>query len=146
MSNNERFKINMAAYLVLIKDGQVLLSKRANTGYQDGNYSMVSGHFEYGETAKQCIIRESLEEVNIKVRQDDLTVKHVIHYYQPHVTYVDVFLTTNIWEGELKNMEEKKCDEIKWFPIDNLPDNMAPEVKLALENIKKGIFYGELGW
>ena len=44
------------------------------------------------------------------------------------------------------NKEPKKCDELKWFPLDRLPDNILPEVKLALENTNKKIFYGEIGW
>jgi ADP-ribose pyrophosphatase YjhB (NUDIX family) len=148
MSQEKRFKVCTAAYLVLIKDDKVLLSKRANTGYQDGNYSLVSGHLEKNETAEQCIIRESLEEVNIKVKLDDLKVKHVMHYrqLQANKTYFDIFLTAYHWEGDLINMEEDKCDEIRWFSLDELPSNMAPEVKLALKNIKNNIFYGELGW
>ena len=95
MPNDFRFKIYTATYLVLIKDKNILLSKRINTGYQDGNYSLVSGHFEEGETAKQCIIRESLEEANIKIKPDDLTVKHIIHRYSTDRTYIDFYLTAN---------------------------------------------------
>lgn len=136
----------MAAYLVLMKGGRVLLSMRKNTGYMDGCYSLISGHLEEGETAEQCIARESLEEANIAIKPDELVVKHVLHFHRPEVTYIDVFLTANEWQGEIRNMEEDKCGGIEWFPLDHLPENMAPEVRLAIENIRKGIFYGELGW
>jgi 8-oxo-dGTP diphosphatase len=31
----------VAAYLLLLKDGKVLLLRRHNTGYEDGNYGTV---------------------------------------------------------------------------------------------------------
>ncbi|MFA6382261.1 MAG: NUDIX domain-containing protein [Candidatus Buchananbacteria bacterium] len=146
MSEKERFKPYAAAYLVLIKDGQVLLMKRANTGYQDGNYGLVSGHFDGGETAKQCIIREAKEEAGITVFPEDLKVTHVMHRYRPAREYFDIYLGTGKWSGEITNMEQDKCDELKWFKIDDLPENLIPEIKLALENIKNNIHYGEFGW
>ena len=146
MSKNERFRIYIAAYLMLIKDGQVLLLRRANTGYQDGNYSLVAGHLDGAETAKQSIIREAKEEAGIILKPADLEVVHVMHRYRTDREYIDIYLKTNAWEGEPTNMEPDKCDELKWCALENLPENMIPEVKLALENTKKKIFYGEIGW
>ncbi len=146
MSKNERFRIYIAAYLILIKDGQVLLLRRANTGYQDGNYSLVAGHLDGAETAKQCIIREAKEEANLKLGPADLDVVHVMHRYRTDREYIDIYLKTDTWEGDITNKEPDKCDELKWCPLKNLPDNMIPEVKLALENMKKKVFYGEIGW
>lgn len=146
MSKKERFKIYIAAYLLLAKDGQVLLLRRANTGYQDGNYSLIAGHLDGAETAKQCIIREAKEEADIKLRPADLEVVHVMHRFRPEREYIDIYLKTNAWEGEVANKEPEKCDELKWFSLDELPENIIPEVKLALENTKKKIFYGEIGW
>lgn len=146
MSKKERFKIYIAAYLVFANDEQVLLLRRANTGYQDGNYSLVAGHLDGGKTAKQCIIREAEEEAGILLRPADLEVAHVMHRYRPEREYIDIYLQTNTWEGEIKNIEPDKCNELKWFSLDNLPNYIIPEVKLALENINKNIFYGEIGW
>jgi len=146
MIKKERFRIYIAAYLILVKDGQVLLLKRANTGYQDGNYSLVAGHFEGAETAKQCIIREAEEEAGIKVAPADLEVVHVMHRYRSDREYIDIYLRTNTWSGNIINNEPNKCDDLKWFSLDGLPNNILPETKLTLENIKQKIFYGEIGW
>ena len=146
MSEKERFRPFAAAYLVLIKDGQVLLSKRHNTGYQDGNYGLVSGHFDGGETAEQCIIREADEEANINLSPKDLEVVHVMHRLGPDREYFDIYLKAKKWIGDISIMEPDKCSELKWNKIDDLPDNIIPEVKLALENISKVIHYSEFGW
>jgi len=146
MSKKEKFKPYAAAYLVLIKDGQVLLLRRFNTGYQDGNYSLVAGHLDGGETTKQCIIREASEEAGIVVNPEDLEVIHTMHRLAPDREYFDIYLRTEKWTGDLTNMEPDKCDELKWYNMDGLPNNMLPEVKLALENINKNVHYGEFGW
>ena len=146
MPKEERFKLYVSAYLVLIKGGQVLLHKRHNTGYQDGNYGLVSGHLDGGETTKQCIIREAKEEADITINPQDLEVVHVMHYIRTAREYFTIYLHTKKWSGDITNREPHKCKELKWFKIDDLPNNIVPEVKLALENIDKNIHYGEYGW
>lgn len=147
MSNNEeRFRPYASAYLVLINNGKILLLRRYNTGYQDGNYSLVSGHFKGGEIAAECIAREALEESGIILDTSDLKVVNVIHRLSTDREYFDIFVSASKWVGEIINMEPDKCDELKWFELNDLPSNMAPEVKMALNNINNGRHYGEIGW
>ena len=146
MSKKERFKPYAAAYLVLVKDGQVLLLRRFNTGYQDGNYSLVAGHLDGGETAKQCIAREAGEEAGVAINPKDLEVIHVMHKLALDREYFDIYLHAEKWTGNITNMEPNKCDELKWYDINNLPDNILPEVKLALESMNMGVHYSEFGW
>ena len=146
MPKQERFKPYAAAYLLMIKDEKVLLLRRFNTGYQDGNYSLVAGHLDGGETTKQCIIREASEEAGIMVSPKDLDVIHVMHRFSPDREYFDIYLRTEKWSGDITNMEPDKCDELKWYNMNDLPENVLPEVKLALENINKNIHYSEFGW
>ena len=147
----ERFKITPAVYLYLEKDGMVLLQRRFNTGYEDGNYSLVAGHLDGGETFSQAMIRESKEEAGIILKLEDLQVVHVIHRQIISKDVgarerINIFLKAKGWSGELKNMEPDKCDDLNWFPLDNLPQNTIPYVKQAIESIQKGIFYGEFGF
>jgi ADP-ribose pyrophosphatase YjhB (NUDIX family) len=132
----EQFKIYIAAYLVLEKDEKILLLKRANTGFQDGKYSLVSGHFDGNETAEECIIREAKEEVNIALELKNLTIAHTMHRFSFDREYIDVYITYDKWSGEIKNLEPKKCDDLSWFPINSLPDNTIPGIIFALDNIK----------
>ncbi len=142
----ERFRAFVAAYLVLSKDKQVLLSRRFNTGYQDGKYSLVAGHLDGGETAQQCIIREALEEIGITLNLEHLKVVHVMHRIAPDREYFDIYVYATEWSGDISNVEAEKCDELKWCLMDRLPENILPEVKFALENIKKNVHYSQFGW
>ncbi|MFA6548280.1 MAG: NUDIX domain-containing protein [Candidatus Magasanikbacteria bacterium] len=142
MQQTERFKPFSAAYLVLEKDGQILLLRRYNTGYKDGGYSLVAGHLDGGETTKQCIIREAYEEAGITLTPEDLEVVHVMHRYRPEREYFDIYLRAKKWSGDITIMEPNKCDELKWSKIDDLPENVLPEVKFAIENIINNVHYG----
>ncbi len=57
----EKYQIKVAVYLMLIKDGKILLGRRKNASWQDGNYGLPSGHLESGESIAGGAIREMRE-------------------------------------------------------------------------------------
>ena len=59
----ERFKLIPEVFLILVKDGKTLLSRRANTGYMDGHYGLVAGHAEAHEPMRIAMAREAKEEL-----------------------------------------------------------------------------------
>lgn len=142
----ERFKIIPVSLLILIKDGNILLSRRFNTGHEDGNYGVVSGHLDGNETFMEAMAREAKEEAGIDIAAKDLEVAHVMHRKSPPDERIDFYIRANNWQGELRIMEPNKCDDLKWFSIDNLPANTIPYIRQAIEKIRKKIFYSEFGW
>ncbi|NQY54774.1 MAG: NUDIX domain-containing protein, partial [Campylobacteraceae bacterium] len=64
-----------ASYLILIRQNKILLLRRHNTGYQDGQYSTIAGHVEEGESFSQCIIREAKEEAGITLKSVEERLK-----------------------------------------------------------------------
>lgn len=135
-----------SAYLFLIKDNQILLQRRFQTGFEDGNYGVPAGHLDGGETARAGGAREIREEIGIEIKPDDLTVVHVMHRKASNDERIDFFMTATEYTGEITNMEPNKCDDLQFFPFDNLPDNIIDYVKVAIENYRKGISYSEYGW
>lgn len=140
-----RFKLIMEVHLVLIKDGQVLLLKRDNTGYEDGNYSVVAGHVDGDETARQAMCREASEEAGLSIEPTDLRMSHVIHRMETEER-VSFFFSPVAWQGEPWNREPHKCSELAWYPVEAMPTNMIPYVRHAIEQVLSGNQYSEYGW
>lgn len=138
-----RHKIIPAVFLILEKNGKVLMLRRKNTGHQDGNYSLPAGHLNGGESLIEGLIRETKEEIGVKVERKNLELANVISHLGDDDERVDFFFKAKKWSGIPKNKEPEKCDDLKWFEKNKLPQNIAPYVKIALENKQ---FYGEYGW
>jgi 8-oxo-dGTP pyrophosphatase MutT (NUDIX family) len=144
--NDARFTLRSAVYLIPQKENQILLLRRYNTGWMDGKYSLISGHIDGNETVSDAMIREAKEEAGITVRKKSLTPAHVLHRKSSDSEYIDFFFVTQSWEGNPIIAEPDKCDDLSWCNLDNLPDNLLPHVKSALENYKKNIPFSENGW
>lgn len=58
-------RIAPAVLAAVQHNGKMLLTKYA---HGDGNYALVAGFVEFGETAEQCVAREVMEETGLKVK------------------------------------------------------------------------------
>ncbi|MGH2480139.1 MAG: NUDIX hydrolase [Ktedonobacteraceae bacterium] len=141
----ERFKLISAVHLFLLRTDTVLLLRRFNTGYEDGNYSVVAGHLDGDEEIKAAMRREAREEVGIELADADLHVVGVMHR-KSHDERIDFFLAANRWAGEARNCEPHKCDGLTWFGLDDLPENVVPYVRRALENYRAGRWFDSFDW
>jgi ADP-ribose pyrophosphatase YjhB (NUDIX family) len=142
----ERFKLVPTSHLILIKDNKILLSRRFNTGYEDGNYSVVAGHLDGDETFVHAMVREAKEEAGIEIEPKDLEVIHVMHRKCPTEERIDFFIKAKKWKGKPRIMETDKCDDMSWFELNKLPHNTIPYIKQAIEKIMENVFYSEHGW
>jgi 8-oxo-dGTP pyrophosphatase MutT (NUDIX family) len=146
-STNERFTLRAAVYLILFKDEKVLLSRRLNTGWMDGSYSLISGHIDGDESVFEAMIREALEEAGIKIYKKNLKPLKVVHSKSADgKEYISFFFIAEDWEGEPSIKELDKCDDMSWFPIKSLPENTIPDIKDVIENYQDGVSFAESGW
>lgn len=137
----------LASYLVLKKDEKVLLARRQNTGYCDGQWSLPAGHVEAGETFTQALVREMEEELGIKLVSQDLKPVHMNHRKaEDGSERVNGFFVAEHWMGEVRNCEPEKCSELNWFPIHSLPKDTIAYIRERLNDMQAGTWYGEEGW
>lgn len=142
----ERYQSKIAVFLVLTRETEngeeILLQRRYNTGFMDGMYDMASsGHVEKGETLTQAVVRESREEIGIELDEYDLELLVLLHPY--YDDYLNVFFKTKKYTGTPQIMEKNKCDDLRWFNINDLPDTIMPRMRNIISCIKNGISYDD---
>lgn len=140
-----RARFPVTVHLLFFRDDKILLSRRFNTGYRDGEYSVPAGHLDGNETVRAAAAREAAEEVGVQIEKDDILFSSVMHRNEGDER-VDFFLHVLAWRGEPLNNEPNKCDDLYWEHIDSLPVNIIPYVRRAIQNHRNGIHFDEFGW
>lgn len=146
----ERYKLIPEVFLFLIKDDKILLSRRFQTGYEDGNYGLPAGHGEDRETMREGVVREAKEEIGLEIDVGDLDFALVQHRWCPEVgnshARVGFYFVPKKWKGEPFNNEPDKCDDLQWFPLGALPSNTIGHVRAAIDAFRSGDKYTEYNW
>jgi ADP-ribose pyrophosphatase YjhB (NUDIX family) len=146
----ERYKLIPEVFLLLVVDETILLSRRFQTGYQDGNYGLPGGHGENNETMREGVAREALEEIGIEINTHDLACALVQHRWcgDPGSEHARIgfYFTVRKWKGEIYNREPNKCDDLRWFSFDALPNNIVAHVGAAIHSYREGASYAEYAW
>lgn len=147
----ERYSVRCAVFLILTKvengEEYTLLQKRFHTGLLDGKYDVsCSGHLEKDETLKEAVIRETKEEIGIDIKKEDLNSVSTIHAKFSDAEYLLVSFHTSVYAGIPKIMEPGKCNELKWVPINELPEEIIDTRKIMIEDYVNHTNYYEYGF
>ena len=142
---NDRAKAIVDAHVLITRGKEILLLLRKNTGYEDGKYCLVAGHLEASESITSAAIREAAEEVGISIKEPALQFSHVMHNNSGGHR-IGFFFTVKEWDGDPHNLEPEKCVEVRWFPIDKLPDNIILYQLEAIRKISENLPFSCHGW
>lgn len=136
----------VAVHLLLQRDGNILMLRRVNTGYEDGKWSVPAGHINAQESSTIALIREAQEELGIRLHNPQFA--HLSHKKDPvdGQERLDLFFTCSKWDGTITNMEPQKCSDLKWYPFQELPSDTIGYVKNALDALGHGKTFSEFGW
>lgn len=149
---SERFKCCSAVMLILTRKQddkeEILFQKRKDTGYCDGFFDLsASGHVEKDESMKHAMCREAKEELGIDIDEKDLEFVCMIHKKTDSENiYYNGYFKANKWQGNPTINEPDKNEELKWFEVDKLPQNIVDDRIMAIENYKSNTKYSEFGW
>lgn len=101
----------LIAVAALVRDGQVLLVHRhpSRKWYPDC-WDLVGGHVETDESPHQAVIRECLEELDVRVH-DPMPIPMT---FNDATLDVHAFLVTR-WDGEPANTAPDEHDDLRWI-------------------------------
>jgi 8-oxo-dGTP diphosphatase len=139
----------IASYMILRRDGKIAFVLRQNTAWMNGYYGLPAGKVEHNESFTSAAMREAKEEAGVEVRNTGIKHALTVHRNDPESDvhfWVDVYFEVVDWEGEPHNAEPHMHAELTWLDPNNLPENIIPGVKFAIEQIQAGTTYAEYGW
>jgi 8-oxo-dGTP diphosphatase len=134
--HNRHFQLIVDVHLLLLRDGDVLLGRRANTGYGDGAYEPPSGRLAERETLVEAAVRVAAAQVGIALDPAAVTLAHVMHDVSG-AGRMAFFLTAEGWEGDPGAVPGSYSD-LAWFPLSELPANMIDRARVAVRNFAAG--------
>ncbi|MFB7587050.1 NUDIX domain-containing protein [Streptomyces sp. NPDC056169] len=138
----------VGVHLYLEHDGQVLLGRRhPRSAYAGGSWHALAGHLE-AEPATAGLVREAYEEAGLVIDPADLELVHTVHTMdrpgdRPRIGF---FFRARHWEGVPEVREPDKCVGWEWHGVKDLPEPIVPYTRAAIEGIRAGRVYTELGW
>lgn len=118
---------------------EVLLYLRQGTGELDGYWTLAcGGHVKPEETLDQAIVRETREEIGLdlrrfgELRQVGAFLAEPRSYWNVLTVVYEVSLDMEV---EVRNMEPDQCGELRWFGLDELPENLDDQITFVRRNL-----------
>lgn len=130
-------------HLFLRRGDRVLLARRQGTGYADGLWHAPSGHLEDGEDVARAMLRETREEIGLRLPPEALTAVVAMHHRGPGGAprvgwFFEAWCEAGGSVPEPVNAEPEKCAEIAWFPLTALPRDMVAYCRAGLDAYRAG--------
>jgi len=144
----ERFTLSVSGFVIVRSGKQVLLLRRANTGWKDGLFSLPAGAHDGSETLAAAAARELEEETSLRAEAQDMRLVHLLHCNAGDSggEWLGVFFQAQRWSGEPTLVEPEKHDQIGWYSIDDLPPNTIAYTRQGIELGLQQISFSEYGW
>ena len=95
------------------------------------------------ETFEKALIREVKEETNLDVNPQDCQVINIGNTFdrESKTHFIQIWMLVKKTTGELKIMEPSKCEELRYFPLDWLPNNLFPPTETNIKLFISWKFY-----
>ena len=138
----DAFKLVLKVRLILYDKGRILLLKQRRSN--GGNFTLVGGKVEQIEFAKEALVRETMEEAGVRLREKDLILAHVLHKKGPNRQRITLYFKASKWEGKLRAAEPDKFKKVAWVHLESLPTNLTNTVRHVLDQYRHGRMYSEL--
>lgn len=135
-------------HVLLVDDGNLLLTQRRDTNPAfDGLWHLPSGKLDADESVLDAAAREAEEEVGVLIQPCELRHVHTVHVNgSGPEARLGLFFETRHWIGAPTNREPEKCSAVRWFPLDNLPEEIIDYPAAGIHSYRTGTAFSIHGW
>ena len=139
----DRDRFPVVVHLLVVREGRLLMLRRANTGFMDGWYALPGGHQDQGESVSAAIRRECREELG--AQPEDLKPVCVLPYRSGRHQGINLVFECSRLDAE-PCINEPVFDQLVWAQPGSLPEPYAEWIDTALALRAQGGWYQELEW
>ncbi|MFI7002243.1 NUDIX domain-containing protein [Nocardia sp. NPDC050175] len=141
------FRSVVGVQLLMSRGERVLLARRRNTSFGDGEWNAPGGRLDDGEDVLTAVIREAEEEIGVRVERDDVRMVASMHIQSPPGQALIVFIFhTDTWSGEPQNLEPDRCSDLRWFDFDDIPEETILSTRAGIDMFRRKQHFGLYGW
>lgn len=140
----ERDRFPVVVHVLLVRDGEIFLLRRARTGFMDGYHALPGGHQHAGESVSAAAARECEEETG--VRPHEVRPVCVLPYRSGRHQGLNFVFEAKGLPGEPGLAEPALFDAAGWYPLERLPEPHASWIEDVLRLRARGDWYQELHW
>lgn len=126
----ERARFPVVVHVLLLRDGEVFLLRRAATGFLDGHFAPPGGYQELGESVTDAARRECLEETGAEPAE--LRPVAVFTWRSESDQGLNFIFAADGGDTSPHLAEPERFDTAGWFAIDALPRPHASWLATAL--------------
>ena len=138
---SRHFQLIVDVHLLLVSNGDMLLGRRANTGYGDGAFEPPSGRLAERETLVEAAVRVAAAQMGVALDPARVSLAHVLHDVSG-AGRMAFFLTADGWADEACPLPPaggtRSYSDFGWYPLTDLPANMIDRARVAVRNYAAG--------
>jgi 8-oxo-dGTP diphosphatase len=139
--HSRHFQLIVDVHLLLVSNGDLLLGRRANTGYGDGAFEPPSGRLAERETLVEAAVRVAAAQMGVALDPARVSLAHVLHDVSG-AGRMAFFLTADGWADEACPLPSiqgtRSYSDFGWYPLTDLPANMIDRARVAVRNYAAG--------
>lgn len=125
--------------LVLNQKNEILLIKRVRDP-QTGWWALVGGYVDWDELLEQCSLRELKEEATITADHATFFKAYdALDRDKDGRQNIDLAFVVQVSSDDF-TAEKNEVSEARWFALDSLPENIAFDHRLMIEDYKKTVY------
>ena len=120
--------------IIRYKNKVLLLKRRGAHG--DGTWAFIGGHLEFNETPEEGAIRETFEEIGIKIKNPRAVAFTNDFFPKEKKHYITLYVIADFKGDKITIKESEKIEAVEWFEWDKFPSPLF----IPLKNLRKKNF------